>query len=270
MTRWLLVAVAAASPLSAQPQTFTNGIGMELVLAPAGDFLMGCSPYDQECGGDEKPVHNVKISKSFYISKFETTQEQWTVIMGGNPSYFNESRVGAAWAKHPVEQVSRQAAQEFLQKLSEREKNRKYRLPTEAEWEYAARAGTKGAYQDAAVDRAGWSWLNSGGTTHPVGQLRPNPWDLYDMLGNVWEWVEDVYDGRYYRESPAVDPPGPGTGVGGRRSVRNPLGRGGGNHTIRGSSWYWNAKNMRISWRRSYPPHYADYAGGFRVVAEIP
>ena len=116
---------------------------MEFVLVPAGDFQMGCSPSDKECGSAEKPVHPVKITKPFYIGKFEVTQGQWKGLMGGNPSYFNETRAADSWKDRPVEQVSWNAVQEFLQKMGAGENGRKYRLPTEAEWEYAARAGDR-------------------------------------------------------------------------------------------------------------------------------
>jgi len=272
----LLVTAAAALPLWAQPKTLTSSTGMEFVLVPAGEFDMGCSPGDKECGADEKPVHHVKITKAFYIGKFPVTQNQWKTLMGGNPSYYNESRAGDTWKDRLVEQVSWNAIQEFLQKLNAADSGRKSRLRTEAEWEYAARAGTPDAYQGGAADRVGWSWTNSGGETHPVGQLKANNWGIYDMLGNVWEWVQDGYDAQYYKGSPAEDPAGPEPDDSSHRSLLHPLGRGSITHplakdtarTARGSSWYWNVKNMRVSARHSYKAEYADYAGGFRVVVE--
>jgi formylglycine-generating enzyme required for sulfatase activity len=280
----LVVAAVAAVPLLAQlwvppkddTKTTTNATGMEVVLVAAGEFQMGCSVDDRECGSDEKPVHTVKIGKPFYIGKYEVTQGQWEAMMGGKPSYFNESRVGANWKAYPVEQVSWNAVHEFLAKLSASENGRKYRLPTEAEWEYAARAGTADAHQGGAADSVGWSWSNSGGNTHEVGQSNPNAWGIYDMLGNVWEWVEDGYDDKYYKTSPNTDPPGPEGDETTHRSLLHPLGGGSVLHplrkdvprVIRGSSWYWNVKNMRVSARRSYKQDYSDYAGGFRVAAD--
>ena len=265
---WLALPLVCCGLLPAQNKETKNSMGMELVLIPAGEFQMGCSPGDHQCGGDEKPYHLIKITKPFYMGKYEVTQEQWQTLMGGNPSYFNESRVGADWKKHPVEQVSWNAVQEFMQKLSEKEKG-KYRLPTEAEWEYAARAGTTDALQSGAVDRVGWSWMNSGGNTHPVGQLKPNAWGLYDMLGNVWEWVQDQYADTFYAESPAVDPTGAGADT--QRSklsrIRHPKRRSE-DKVSRGSSWYWNPKMMRVSARHSYGASYGDYCGGFRVAME--
>lgn len=272
----LALATVATASMWAQAPAMKHASGMEFVLVPAGEFQMGCSPSDKECGSDEKPVHTVKITKPFYIGKYEVTQGQWKNLMGSNPAYFNETRVGDKWADYPVEQVSWNAVHEFLDKMGAGEGGKKYRLPTEAEWEYAARAGANDATQGGASDRVGWNWQNSGGTTHPVGGLKPNAWGIYDMLGNVWEWIEDGYDGSYYKDSPAEDPAGPQPDDSTHRSLRHPLGRGSITHpfskdmarTIRGSSWYWNPKSMRVSERRSYKPEYADYSGGFRVVID--
>lgn len=240
--------------LSAQDRVYTNRAGMEFVLIAAGEFQMGCSPGDNSCYGNEGPLRRAKITKPFYLGKYEVTQEEWQKIMGNNPSYFGEASTGAAWKRHPVEQISWLAVQDFLEKLNSMEKPSSYRLPTEAEWEYAARAGTTDSWSGAAPDRAGWYWQNSGGTTHPVGQQKPNAWGLYDMLGNVWEWVQDNYGEKYYRESPDTDPAGPASGT---------------TKTLKGGSWYWNAKCFRVSYRYSYRPDYADYSGGFRCALEV-
>jgi formylglycine-generating enzyme required for sulfatase activity len=139
------------------------------------------------------------------MARYETTQAQWQALMGTSPSYFKGS-------SRPVERVSWNDAQAFLARLNALNDGYRYRLPTEAEWEYAARAGTTGANYGSIYDIA-WIVLNSSLETHPAGQKQPNPWGLYDMLGNVWEWVQDWYDADYYGSSPAADPPGPASGT---------------------------------------------------------
>jgi formylglycine-generating enzyme required for sulfatase activity len=150
------------------PQTLTNSIDMEFILIPAGEFLMGSNDGDN----DEKPVHKVTISEPFYLGKYQVTQAQWEALMGNNPSYFKGD------SNRPVEKISWNDAQEFIRKLNEKEGSSKYRLPTEAEWEYACRAGTTTAYSlgDDPRQLGEYAWYdeNSKGETHPVGQLRPN------------------------------------------------------------------------------------------------
>ncbi|NBU98476.1 MAG: formylglycine-generating enzyme family protein, partial [Spirochaetia bacterium] len=188
---------------------------MEFALIPAGDFMMGCSDGDSDCSNDEKPQHKVVISNSFYMGKYEVTQGQWKQVMGNNPSYFQNCGENC-----PVEQVSWNDVQDFIKKLCESKKMNpcKYRLPTEAEWEYAARAGSKtriytgemkilgennspdldgiawyggnsGVDYSGGYDCSGWNekqYRSSKCGTHPVGQKKPNAWGLYDMSGNVW------------------------------------------------------------------------------------
>ncbi|MDL2321828.1 formylglycine-generating enzyme family protein [Desulfosarcina sp. OttesenSCG-928-B08] len=196
-------------PGFAQEKTHTNSIGMEFVLIPAGSFKMGCNRDFENCHGGESPQHSVTISKPFYLGKYEVTQEQWVAVMGGNPSKFKGR-------SNPVEQVSWNDVQTFIRKLNEKEKTGKYRLPTEAEWEYAARAGSTSTYSfgdDAdQIGRYAWYEGNSGEKTHPVGQKQPNNWGLYDMHGNVWEWCQDWYGENYYRNSSSSDPKGPSSG----------------------------------------------------------
>ncbi|MCK5660466.1 MAG: formylglycine-generating enzyme family protein [Methanosarcinales archaeon] len=173
---------------SSNQKTITNSIGMEFVLIPAGEFEMGSPSNEAGRNDDEGPVHNVKID-SFYMGKYEVTQKQWSDFMGYNPSYFKGDDL-------PVEKFSWNNAQEFINKLNEKEGIDKYRLPSEAEWEYAARAGTTTRYSfgDDESKLGDYAWYddNSGSQTHPVGQKKPNPWGLYDMHGNVWEWVQDL------------------------------------------------------------------------------
>jgi formylglycine-generating enzyme required for sulfatase activity len=245
----LVLSIACAPVFSAFAAggTHTNSIGMEFVLIPAGSFQMGSNVLN-----DEKPVHRVTISKSFYLGKFEVTQEQWVKIMDENPSWFKGDNL-------PVEQVFRNQAQEFIDRLNKKEGHSRYRLPTEAEWEYAARAGEG---EPADLGRVAWYVKNSGNASHPVGQKEPNAWGLYDMLGNVNEWIQDWFASDYYANSPAVDPAGPETGT---LRVR------------RGGSWSDDAGNCRLA-RRAFDAPDSSACGapgcrlgdlGFRVLLAV-
>jgi len=183
-----------ASQNPSTPATFANSIGIEFVQIPAGEFDMGSPANEKERFSNEDPVHHVKISKAFYMGKYEVTQKQWRDVMGNNPSNFNGDNL-------PVEQVSWNDVQAFVKKLNQNEGIDKYRLPSEAEWEYAARAGTTTRYSfgddESKLGEYAWYDGNSGGTTHEVGQKKPNPWGLYDTHGNVWEWVQDIWHDSY-------------------------------------------------------------------------
>ena len=163
---------------------------LEFVEIEPGAFLMGCQSGSGDCGDDERPAHRVRISSGFEIGKHEVSQAQWTAVMGSNPSNFR----GAAL---PVENVSWNRAREFIARLNRGDGLHVYRLPTEAEWEYAARAGVTGQLI-ADLNAVAWHGGNSGGRTHPVGAKRPNAWGLHDMVGNVWEWCSDRYGADYY------------------------------------------------------------------------
>jgi formylglycine-generating enzyme required for sulfatase activity len=249
-------------------KTFINSIGMEFVKIPEGSFLMGCSSGDTECEDDEKPQHKVIISKSFYMGKFEVTQGQWKKVMnessflgfGGkenNPSYFKSCGDDC-----PVESVSWNDVQEYIKKLCKLEKMNpcNYRLPTEAEWEYSAKAGgstrsptggSKYYWGDSINDEYLWYDGNLGKTTHPVGKKKPNSWGLYDMSGNVWEWAGDWHDSSYYKNSPSTDPKGANSGD---------------YRSLRGGSWNNNARYSRLSYRNSYDPDGRYYGCGFRLL----
>jgi len=206
-----------------------GGVTMEAVLIPAGTFRMGSgkSPFT-----DEKPAHEVTISRSFYVGRYPVTQEQWQAITGNNPSRFKG-------AKHPVDGVLWDDARDFCREVSART-GKPVRLPTEAEWEFACRAGstTDYCFGDSQADLAEYAWYgsNSSGATHAVGEKRPNAWGLYDMHGNVWQWCRDWYDPKYYANSPRVDPQGPA------RSDR-------GAHVLRGGAWHAGASYCRSAQR---------------------
>jgi eukaryotic-like serine/threonine-protein kinase len=210
----------------------------DFVLIPAGEFLMG-----EDKNDDEKPVHKVTISRSFEMGKYEVTQAKWEAVMGNNPSNFKGEAL-------PVEQVSWSDAQEFIKKLNAKNDGYTYRLPTEAEWEYACRAGTTGDYA-GELDKMAWYKNNSDSRTHPVGEKQPNDWGLYDMHGNVWEWCSDWYDSEYYGRSSGVDPKGPSSG-----SLR----------VKRGGSWFYDAAYCRSAYRSRSAPVGRFSSYGLRLV----
>jgi len=198
-----------------------NETAIQFVKIAPGEFMMGCSTGDIDCNDDERPQHRVQITKPFEIGKYEVTQAQWQSVMGSNPSTSKGD-------DRPVETVSKNDVQEFVTKLNARNDGYQYRLPTEAEWEYAARAGSAEQYVGGRLDDIAWYAANSEDETHPVGKKKPNAWGVYDMEGNVREWVADWYARDYYSNSPAADPKGPAPGQRGQRGERGPGGRRGG------------------------------------------
>ena len=228
----------------ARPKTLRNTIGMEFVLIPSGEFMMGSNN-----GWDrEQPVHKVTISQPFYLGKYEVTQAQWKVVMGTNPSRFTDD------PNLPVENASWEDVQKFIRRLNAIERGTKYRLPTEAEWEYGARAGPEGTRYHTDVDAIAWYSGNSNRKTHAVGQKLPNAWGLYDMHGNVWEWVQDWYAEEYYQRSPTRDPQGPDEGA---------------SRMIRGGSWNFVARDCRAAIRYNYAPDFRGYYLGFRLARSV-
>ena len=196
--------------------------GIQFVWVPAGEFRMGGA----KAIGSERPRTRVRISRGFYLGKYEVTQAEWQAVMGSNPSHFDECGPTC-----PVEEVSWNDVQEFIRKLNAAVGVERYRLPTEAEWEYAARAGTAGE-RYGNLDAIAWYNGNSGGRTHPVGRKAPNAWGLYDMLGNVFEWVQDWYGD--YPGGAVTDPRGPASG-----STR----------VLRGGGWIDGAGRSRAPFR---------------------
>ncbi len=232
------------------------GINMKMVYVQGGSYNMGCTgEQGSDCGSDEKTVRYVTVS-DFYIGQFEITQAQWQAVMGTSV-YQQQSKAGGSSTygtgnDYPMYYVSWEEAKEFCRRLSQ-QTGKTYRLPTEAEWEYAARGGKKtqntkyaGGY---SLDYVGWYTSNSGGKTHAVGTKNANELGIYDMSGNVWEWCEDWYGD--YRSYDTDNPTGPSSG-----SYR----------VLRGGSWHFNATYCRVSYRNINSPglRYSNY--GFRVV----
>jgi formylglycine-generating enzyme required for sulfatase activity len=223
-----------------------KAIEPEMVFVEGGTFKMGCtSEQGGDCYDDEKPTRRVTVS-SFQMGKYEVTQAQWRAVMGSNPSHFS------GCDNCPVEQVSWNDIQDFIGKLNA-QTGKKYRLPTEAEWEYAARGGNKSkGYKYAGGNDIGsvaWYSSNSSSKTHAVGQKQANELGIYDMSGNVWEWCEDWYGD--YSSSRQTNPKGPQNGSG---------------RVLRGGSWPSGAKYCRVSGRNNPYPVSRGSNSGFRLV----
>jgi formylglycine-generating enzyme required for sulfatase activity len=242
--------------LAQPPEEITNSIGMKLVLIPKGTFMMG-SPESEEGRQKDETQHEVTISKDYYLGVTEVTQGQYEKVMGTNPSWFQKSRVqGSDNSRYPVDNVSWEDAIEFCKKLSDFEEEKKagrvYRLPTEAEWEYACRAGSKTAFSfgESSNSLGDYAWFdgNSNGQTHPVGEKKANAWGLYDMNGNVEEWCSDWFG--EYPKGAVSDPVGP---------------REGSFRVIRGGGWDLEAPFCRSAYRRRLDPSLRRYYIGFRV-----
>ena len=225
-------------------RTFTvNGVSFEMIAVEGGTFTMGAtSEQGSDAYDDEKPAHQVTLS-SYYIGKTEVTQELWQAVMGSNPSKFSGTNL-------PVEKVSWEDCQSFVIKLNELT-GKNFRLPTEAEWEYAARGGNKsnGFKFSGGNNIAEVAWYSKNGNkiSHPVATKAPNELGIYDMSGNVWEWCSDWYSSSYYTSSSQTNPTGPNSG-----SYR----------VYRGGSWSGNDRYCRVSHRDSnYPSYRFNYVG---------
>ena len=220
--------------------------GENIVFIKGGCFQMG----DTLGGGDtdEQPVHKVCVD-DFYMGKYEVTQKEWVDVMGTNPSHFK------GCDNCPVENVSWDDIQEYINKLNQKT-GKRYRLPTEAEWEYAARSGGKsekysGTSSKSEVSDYAWYISNSGSKTHPAGEKKSNGLGIYDMTGNVWEWVQDWYDENYYKSSPENNPQGPSNGDA---------------RVLRGGSWHTSQGHLRSTYRNREHPGKRSSSGGFRYV----
>lgn len=260
----LLAALVMPHLGQAAENTHTNSIGMEFVLIPAGTFQMGSDPNDREAAPSERPRHRVTISKPFYLGKYEVTLAQWEAVMGSSPytlprsnPYYGLPGMADRLRKptNPAT-VSWNDAQAFIKRLNEREGHNRYRLPTEAEWEYACRAGTTTRYNfgddaDAALIRDhAWFSRNAESATHPVGTRKPNAWGLFDVHGNVLEWCLDGWRSRL--------PGGQVTNV-----AVAPTGT---LRAVRGGSWLYEARHARSANRDSYGVLVRCSDLGFRVV----
>ena len=267
--------------MGAQSPTLTNALGMEFVLIQPGSMLVG--KFQPACpdsnGGrgrptgaraaadprtlwsaddyarcaemvkrDAQPGFTVTIARRFYIGKYEITQAQWRKILGDNPSVFQGSLVKDDAGQHPVDNVTWADAQRFVARLNTIDHTAHYRLPSEFEWEYAARAGANQEPTWAQIRESAWEQDVDKGTTHAVGGKEPNAWGLYDMLGNVWEWVDD-----FYNEGLFADPVPPSTGT---------------THVLRGGSFVSDVKNT--TWFTHAGGPGSGFDVGFRIVRDVP
>lgn len=250
------IACAAGNVSGREPaKEITNSLGMKLLLIPKGTFTMG-SPAAEKERFDNEFEHRVTIGHDYYLGVHEVTQAQYQMVLGENPSRFQGDTVEGDTSSHPVESVSWDDAVEFCRRFSarpeERSAGRVYRLPTEAEWEYACRAGNAAAFcfgdEEAGVGEHGWSAENSQHQTHPIAQKKPNRWGLYDMHGNVWEWCSDRFGD--YPKGAVTDPHGAAKGI---------------DRVVRGGCWVNLAMDCRSASRRRYAPTLRDGYFGLRL-----
>jgi len=244
-----------------------NDVTFEMIFVEGGTFTMGCTAEQgSKCSDEEKPAHQVTVN-SFYIGKYEVTQAQWKAVMGttarqqrekaiaSRPFYTEDSDNNKEGDNYPMSYVSWNDAQVFIRKMNElTDKN--FRLPTEAEWEYAARGGTQSKYYRYSgsnkLDDVAWYYGNSGLSPHPVGAKIPNELGIYDMSGNVWEWCSDWYNASYYSSSPQNNPKGPSSGT---------------YRVIRGNSWHHHYSQYCYVASRSYnEPELRNGSYSFRLV----
>jgi len=256
----LLISVSQAADIK------RNDLAMSFVRIPAGQFQMGTTVDDADNivfemekpdaseFNDEQPIHTVTISQDFWLQTTEVTQIQWFQLMHNKPGP-KEYWKSKQWKQLPVVSVSWHMAQRFIEELNKHDDKYKYRLPTEAEWEYAARAGSTGIrpYPTKELAKHAWYIASSGDLPHPVGTLEPNSFGLYDMLGNAWEWVNDRYDSSTYSKTNRKDPQGPSSGP---------------SRVRRGGSYHCPLHQTRPGYRSANTPDTAYSVISFRLVAE--
>ncbi len=233
---------------TSQNRTFTvNGVKFTMVYVEGGSFVMGAtSEQGSDAYSNEKPAHRVTVS-SYYMGQTEVTQALWQAVMGTNPSKYKGTT-------NPVDNVSWNDCQTFIRKLNSLT-GKTFRLPTEAEWEFAARGGKKSkAYKYSGGNNLGnvaWYGDNSGAKPHPVATKQANELGIYDMSGNVWEWCQDWYSGNYYSSSAQTDPIGPNSGS---------------DRVLRGGCWLNGAVSCRVLYRNGNTPDFRYYLLGLRLV----
>ncbi len=275
----VLITILATTAILAQQKatdstsrTWTNGIGMEFRLIQSGSMMIGrveleCPDPPDTRNVDEKvrwtqedfercerlaKLHSssgfmVTIEEPYYMGTYEVTQGQWQKVMGTNPSFFQGDKIDGASDRHPVEKVTWSQAQAFIKKLNSLDSNSEYRLPTEFEWEYAARAGNEELLSWAETRVQAWIQDTNKGGTRPVGQMKPNAWGLYDMLGNVWEWVADYYNNKTFPDPVPLE--------------------SGEVHVLRGGSFISDVVNATYFYHAGGPGN--EYDVGFRIVREV-
>jgi formylglycine-generating enzyme required for sulfatase activity len=244
---FFVASLVSSQPIGRRPSQDGQGKGKArertaqdgFVRIPAGEFMMG----SEKGADDERPVHKVRISGGLEMGKYEVTQAQWEAVMGNNPSAFKGANL-------PVQKVTWHDTQAFIKKMNQQNDGYQYGLPSEAEWEYASRAGSLEDFPPD-IDSIAWYYGNSGGRIQPVGTKKPNAWGLYDLPGNVWEWCQDWYSETFYSKSAVSDPRGPKSG-----ELR----------VVRRGSFLFDSRECRYALRTGITPVYVSGDLGFRLV----